>query len=65
MQARFSQTKSSADRSVGDPMTTLQTEPPERGPFWPTAILMFGLGFIVVWVGLLGFGLFELIDYVL
>jgi hypothetical protein len=65
MQARFSQTESSADRSVGDPMTTLQTEPPERRPFWPTAIIIFGLSLTAAWGGLLGFGLFELIDYVL
>jgi hypothetical protein len=64
MQARFSQTKLSADRSAGAP-TRLQTGPPERRPLWPTAILIFGLSLTAAWVGLLGFGLFELIDYVL
>ena len=32
---------------------------------WPAAVIGFGLSVTVIWVGLLGYGLFRLIDHVI
>ena len=44
-------------------MTELQSELPARNdPFWPAAVITFGIGLTVAWVMLLGYGLVRLVE---
>ena len=43
-------------------MTGLQLRPHVRTSIWPVAIVTFGLSLSAVWVGLLGYGLFRLLE---
>ena len=43
-------------------MTEIQSElPVRREPFWPAALITFGLSLTAAWVILLGYGLVRLI----
>jgi hypothetical protein len=47
-------------------MTELQSEPSvRREPFWPAAIITFGLGLTAGWVILIGYGLIRLVERVI
>ena len=39
--------------------------PTNRRAIWPTAVIAFGLGLTVAWMGLLGYGLVKLIELAL
>ena len=43
-------------------MSELQSQPRIRHPVWPVALISFGISLTAVWIGLLGFWLFKLID---
>ena len=44
-------------------MTEIQFEQPvRREPFWPAALITFGLSLTAAWVILLGYGLVRLIE---
>ena len=44
-------------------MTEIPLElPVRREPFWPQAVIMFGLSLTAAWVILLGYGLVKLIE---
>jgi hypothetical protein len=44
-------------------MTEISSElPVRREPFWPQAVITFGLGITAAWVILLGYGLVKLIE---
>jgi hypothetical protein len=44
-------------------MTELQSELPVRNdPFWPAAVITFGLSLTAAWVILLGYGLVRLVE---
>ena len=44
-------------------MTELQPERPVRNdPFWPAAVITFGISLTAAWVILLGYGLVRLVD---
>ena len=44
-------------------MAELQSVRPVRHPVWPVALIVFGLSVSAAWMGLLGFGLFKLIEH--
>ena len=45
-------------------MTEIQSElPVRREPFWPAALITFGLSLTAAWVILLGYGLVRLIGF--
>jgi len=46
----------------GECMAESQSEPTVRHPIWPVVVIAFGLSLTAVWVGLLGYGLYKLID---
>ena len=47
-------------------MTELQSEPSvRREPFWPAAIIMFGISLTAAWVILIGYTLIRLVDHVI
>ena len=43
-------------------MTESEFKPNVRTSVWPVAIVTFGLSLSAVWVGLLGYGLFRLLE---
>jgi hypothetical protein len=47
-------------------MTESGAESPERrDPFWPAAIITFGISLTAAWIILLGFGLIKLVERVI
>ena len=45
-------------------MTEIQSELPVwREPFWPVALVTFGLSLTAAWVILLGYGLVRLVEF--
>jgi hypothetical protein len=45
-------------------MSKVASGPPERrDPFWPAAIITFGIGLTAAWVILLAYGLIKLVEH--
>ena len=43
-------------------MTALQYEAPIGHPVWLVVLISFGISLTAAWIGLLGYGLYQLID---
>ena len=43
-------------------MSESKSEPTVLHRIWPIVVIAFGLSLTAVWVGLLGYGLYKLID---
>jgi hypothetical protein len=43
-------------------MSNRELKPAIRHPFWPTAVIAFGISVTAAWMGLLGYGLVKLIE---
>ena len=46
-------------------MSELQAERPKRDPFWPAAVITFGISLTAAWTIVIGYGLVRLVDYVI
>ena len=43
-------------------MSELKSQARIRHPVWPVALISLGISLTVVWMGVLGYGIYKLID---